>query len=1225
MLNANGTITGTPTSTGASNFTLQVSDNFTPPQTFSRPYLLSVFEPIAITNNPTTQGTVGTPYSFQVTASGGEPAYTFGGSGLPPGLTITPAGLISGTPTTAGSYYYGLLVSDSRAAGARLTSQSGFITIVNPPLTITTPSLVEGTVGVSYLQTLAAQNGTGPYSFSLISGALTPGLTLAANGGIQGIPTAAGSFTFTAQVQDSSRPPLTATKIFTVTTAAPVVVSTANLSGGSVGALYSRNVTASGGSGIYTFALTGTQTLPPGLGFFPTGLVSGTPTAAGSYTFQVTATDNSGLARSGTQAATIVIASSLVITTTSVPNAVAGSPYSQALVATGGITPYTWAVASGALPPGLTLSPTTGILTGTPTTPGTFTFDATVSDSSTPQQTASRSFTIAVATQLLVTTASLPAASVGLPYSQPLAATGGTAPYTWTLASGSTLPTGLSLSSSGVISGVPSAAGTVSFTVNVVDSSNPVRNAAKVLSIQVVGPVVITSPPAIGPSEAGIATLVQLTASGGVPPYTWTLVDGRLPRSISLSPNGILAGPLEETGTFAFTLRATDTLNNSATRLFTWVVRQRRVVPEILSVLPSGQVGVFYASRVSVRNGTGPYQFSISGTPPGLTAATSGEITGTPTRPGTFTVTISLTDDNGDTASGTATIIISASAIVVAGDVSEGRVGAPLGTTFQATGGIGPYTFAGSGLPRGLSLSAGGSLSGTPTEAGTFPVIITATDSTGEKGTRSVVIVIRPAQLVITTVTAVDGVVGAAYSSGFAASGGTPPYTFSASGSLPAGLTFAGSTLSGTPTEAGTFQFTVQVTDSAQQTATKAFTVTISSQLILTTTSFPGGTVGSGYAGQVSAAGGQAPYLFSATGLPPGLGISAAGAISGVPTTAGTFTVNVQVADARNSSASKSLTIAIVAPLSISTASLTDGTAGAPYSGAIVAAGGTAPYVFTLSGGSLPPGVTLGQNGTLSGTPRQAGTFTFTASVTDAGQPATTASKPFTIVIGVPNVSGLTITLPPTPGPGQQPTLTLNLGQPFPLDIQGTATITFTPDAVVNGDDPAIQFSTGGRSVNFTIPAGSTQANFPNPTIALQTGTVAGTITITTSLTTGGVPVNCSCTLTRTIQISRSAPTISSARVTRTANGFTVVIAGFSTTRELTQATFRFGGTNLQTTDTTVPLTGVVTPFFQTSTFGGAFSLTVPFTLQGDSTGVSSVTITLANSVGSSNSVPVTF
>jgi hypothetical protein len=165
--------------------------------------------------------------------------------------------------------------------------------------------------------------------------------------------------------------------------------------------------------------------------------------------------------------------------------------------------------------------------------------------------------------------------------------------------------------------------------------------------------------------------------------------------------------------------------------------------------------------------------------------------------------------------------------------------------------------------------------------------------------------------------------------------------------------------------------------------------------------------------------------------------------------------------------------------------------------------------------------------------------------------------------------------------------------------------------------------------VTFTIPAGQTQAVFRVPELSIQTGTTAGTITITTSLVAAGAPVNCNCQLDRTIVIPRTAPSITSLRVTRTATGFNVLVTGFSPSREVTQGTFRFaGGSSLQTTELTVQLTATFNAWFQSAAstqFGGQFALTIPFTIQGDTSTVNSVTVTLTNGTGSSQPSTATF
>jgi hypothetical protein len=228
----------------------------------------------------------------------------------------------------------------------------------------------------------------------------------------------------------------------------------------------------------------------------------------------------------------------------------------------------------------------------------------------------------------------------------------------------------------------------------------------------------------------------------------------------------------------------------------------------------------------------------------------------------------------------------------------------------------------------------------------------------------------------------------------------------------------------------------------------------------------------------------------------------------------------------------------------------------------------------------------------------------------------------------LPDVRGLTITVPQNPQPAQKITTGVSIGAAYPLEITGTLSLSFAPNAANNADDPAIQFSTGGRSVPFRIPAGQTQAVFSVASLGIQTGTTAGTITLTTNLTGNGSPIGCNCPLTQTIVIARSAPVITALRVARTATGFNVTIVGFSTTREVTQGTFRFAGTgSLQTTELTVQLGPTFNTYFQSAaaTFGGQFSVTVPFTIQGGTATVNSVTATLTNAVGTSQPSTTSF
>jgi hypothetical protein len=233
------------------------------------------------------------------------------------------------------------------------------------------------------------------------------------------------------------------------------------------------------------------------------------------------------------------------------------------------------------------------------------------------------------------------------------------------------------------------------------------------------------------------------------------------------------------------------------------------------------------------------------------------------------------------------------------------------------------------------------------------------------------------------------------------------------------------------------------------------------------------------------------------------------------------------------------------------------------------------------------------------------------------------ASNIYSFVVTAPTPN-ITFSIPPNTVSGEQPTVTIGLNTPYPSDLQGTLTLTFAPNASNGIDDPAIQFSTGGRTLSFTVPANSTAT----PQVALQTGTVAGTITVTLALTAGGVDVTPAGLTPITLVIAASAPTITSVSFTNSDQGqITVIVSGFSNTREVTQAEFVFSGSgagSLRSSKVDVSASGLFTPWYSSSAsdqFGSEFTYTQNFQLSKPDAGVTGVAVTLANSVGTSGSV----
>ncbi|MGH9728530.1 MAG: putative Ig domain-containing protein, partial [Candidatus Acidiferrales bacterium] len=275
-------------------------------------------------------------------------------------------------------------------------------------LTITTSTLSAAHVQSSYQASITASGGKQPYVWSIASGSLPPGLFLTSSTGtISGKPSQSGTFNFSAQVQDSSSPLATVTRSLAVTvstTTPQLQITTGSLPAGQVGTAYQATFAATGGTQPYTWSAT-SGSLPSGLTLnSSTGVLSGSPTQQGTFGFTIRAADSTG--QSATAPMSVAITSStppppsaLAITTSFLPSGQVSQPYSTTLSAAGGKTPYTWGMTStsGPLPAGLTLSATTGTISGTPTTSSSYSFTIQVSDNSSTQQVATRTYTLSTA------------------------------------------------------------------------------------------------------------------------------------------------------------------------------------------------------------------------------------------------------------------------------------------------------------------------------------------------------------------------------------------------------------------------------------------------------------------------------------------------------------------------------------------------------------------------------------------------------------------------------------------------------------------------------------------------------------------------------------------------------------------------------------------------------------------------------------------------------------
>jgi hypothetical protein len=723
----------------------------------------------------------------------------------------------------------------------------------------------------------------------------------------------------------------------------------------------------------------------------------------------------------------------LSIATSSLPTGIAGVSYSATLNAAGGLAPFTWQLIAGNLPQGLTLDSQTGQLSGTPTTPGSTALTFQVTDSTTPTaQTATATLTLSIVLPLSITTTSLPHGSVSTPYSATLAATGGVAPYLWQLSSGS-LPNGLTLNpQTGQIGGTPMAAANTQLTFLVMDASSPVPQTATVtlsLTVSVVPLVIIsTSLPA---GQINVPYSANLTAAGGVLPYTWKLISGTLPAGLSLTPQ---TGQIQGTPTTVvlnapLTFQVTD--SGTPTPQTATVTLSLSVTSAVLTILtaslPNAQVNVPYSANLTAAGGVSPFTWTYRRLPAGFSLdPQTGQLAGTAASTFSTTVSFTVTDSSSPPQSATSTLGFSAvlsGFTITTASLPPGQVNVPYSATLSASGGSPPYTWQllSGALPNGIGFNATtGQISGVPTApVSNASLTFQASDSSVPPQTATVSLILTvnasggPTNLTITTVALPNGQLNVPYSAILTATGGMQPYTWSVR-RLPAGLSLNPQTgqISGIPTDlASSLPLTFTVTDSSPITesasVTLALTIGAASTLSITTASLPAGQINVPYSAALTAAGGRQPYTWQLVSgsLPSGLSLNAAtGQISGtaaapVSNSPLTFQVTDSSSPALTATAAFTLTIAGSSALTITTTSLPPAQVGAPYSASLTAVGGTPPLNWSTR--RMPDGLVLNpQTGQISGTPSLAaatGLIVFT--VTDSSAPAQSASVTLLLVV----------------------------------------------------------------------------------------------------------------------------------------------------------------------------------------------------------------------------------
>lgn len=413
---ANGVISGTPTATGTGLVRIFIRDSCVPPKSVEKSFNLVITPagctPLDFPNGLMSQGTVGTPYADTVLASGGALPLSFAvvSGNLPNGLSMATNGVISGTPTTEETANFTVRVTDSCATPQ--TKDSVKTIHIEPAgscpaFAITTPNaLPDGTTHVFYDFQIAVAGGVFPYAFQITEGTLPPGLTMSSDGVISGTTVVDGPEEFfTVEVSDACVPPQVVSKQFGLRVNIYICdllsFVTHTLPNGTLDAPYSQQLETTDGEGTITFGFT-TGSLPPGLELSTDGILAGTPEVLGTFNFRATATDECPVGSSIAEwdfSVTIVppsVCDELFAEAFEPDDGTVSQPYSFTFLGVGGFGVIRTRLESGTLPPGLSLDGNTNLLSGTPTTAGSYSFEVTFFDECSPSQELTKAVTIDV-------------------------------------------------------------------------------------------------------------------------------------------------------------------------------------------------------------------------------------------------------------------------------------------------------------------------------------------------------------------------------------------------------------------------------------------------------------------------------------------------------------------------------------------------------------------------------------------------------------------------------------------------------------------------------------------------------------------------------------------------------------------------------------------------------------------------------------------------------------